>query len=148
MVSNEKALEATDEKERTEKLVREKEAEITLVKLLPSKQDHENKFQWLPFEIILEVIILSVCTHLHQIVDFLPLPALYNFAKTCKRLARDVFSLSLAERRNVMCFHTKMTPEETILGVGVTFEKHMTKPGQEDDTTKEQYGPASNISDV
>lgn len=57
-------------------------------------------------------------------MDYLTLIDIYNFGKTCKFLARRVFNLSLTSRRNVMCYHTKMTFEDTVLGVGVVFTTH------------------------
>jgi hypothetical protein len=57
-------------------------------------------------------------------LDYLDLASLYNFGKAWKSGARLVFPYSLAEKKNVMCFQTKLHSDEAILGVGVNFTKH------------------------
>eukprot|EP01127_Copromyxa_protea_P022781 TRINITY_DN8346_c0_g1_i1.p1 TRINITY_DN8346_c0_g1~~TRINITY_DN8346_c0_g1_i1.p1 ORF type:complete len:860 (-),score=123.23 TRINITY_DN8346_c0_g1_i1:76-2304(-) len=59
-----------------------------------------------------------------ELIDYLPMADAYNLAKSSKKFARMVFPFSLVERRFINCFYTKMTPEETVLGVGVEFTKH------------------------
>jgi len=58
-----------------------------------------------------------------QIVEGLPLLDLHHFSKTCHRYSEMVSSLSLQERRNVICYHSKLPMTDAVLGVGVVVSR-------------------------
>jgi len=59
-----------------------------------------------------------------EVMDMLDTKSVYHLLQTCRGLAAMVTRTSALVYRDLLCFHTKATLREDILGVGVTVSEH------------------------
>ena len=72
----------------------------------------QNHIQYIPDHLLLEVF------------RFINIEDIHRIKPTCKQFARVIFGYRMVERQELCCFHTKMSFNDDILGVGIDVKYH------------------------